>query len=328
MTQPEAAVGDVPSDTIVAGEPSLEERLATIMDEPEAADETAEGEAPDATEPEAEIALDDEPDDEADEEPPIAPPVSWTDEEKEEFKALPPEAQKVIARREAEREKFVQAKAQEASKTRAMVEQQAMQQIQQQNATFVQQLQALLPQIPEEPSAHLLVEDPTRYANEKDERNWALAQHDYIMQQVRVVAQQQGQLQQQQQARANALNEAMLKEQFPEFLDTEKGPDLKKSLRATGIALGYSDDQLALVDAQDILAMKAASEWKAKADKLDTLMAKQMEKVRAAKTLPKVSRPGVAVGKGVINQQRYEADRQAMRRGDSDAAARAIARFL
>jgi hypothetical protein len=44
--------------------------------------------------------------------------------------------------------------------------------------------------------------------------------------------------------------------------------------------------------------------------------------------MPKVSKPGVAQGKGQIANQRYTADRQAMQRGDADAAKRVFSNFI
>jgi hypothetical protein len=48
--------------------------------------------------------------------------------------------------------------------------------------------------------------------------------------------------------------------------------------------------------ATDIIAMRKVAELKAKADKYDALQAKKMEKVRAAKGLPRVATPGVPQG--------------------------------
>jgi hypothetical protein len=68
---------------------------------------------------------------------------------------------------------------------------------------------------------------------------------------------------------------------------------------------------------------------KAKADKFDKLMAKQMEKVRANKgKLPPVSKPGVAKAPGAARQARYAEDRQAMRNGDKDATQRVVDSFF
>jgi len=53
-----------------------------------------------------------------------------------------------------------------------------------------------------------------------------------------------------------------------------------------------------------------------------------MEKVREAKNMPRVSKPGTAQAPGAAANQRYTADREAMRRGDKDAASRVFGRFL
>jgi hypothetical protein len=57
--------------------------------------------------------------------------------------------------------------------------------------------------------------------------------------------------------------------------------------------IGLSDELIAQARAPDILAMRKAAEWKAKADQLDRLNAKKMEKVRAAKGLPDSATPTV-----------------------------------
>ena len=69
-----------------------------------------------------------EPSEEAEEEaesPAIDAPHSWSKEDKEVFSSLPPEAQAVVARREKERDQFVNAKAREAADTRRVVETEA-----------------------------------------------------------------------------------------------------------------------------------------------------------------------------------------------------------
>src|SRR5437868_13078345 len=54
----------------------------------------------------------------------IAPPVSWSDEEKETFRKLPREAQSVVARREGERDRMLSQRAQDlAQRERALEEQ-------------------------------------------------------------------------------------------------------------------------------------------------------------------------------------------------------------
>src|SRR3546814_6337407 len=65
---------------------------------------------------------------------------------------------------------------------------------------------------------------------------------------------------------------------------------------------------MAQASSTDILALKRASDWKAKAEKYDKLIAKRMEGVRAAKALPRMARPGVKPGKG--QQQSASANRR------------------
>jgi hypothetical protein len=323
MTQPEEAVGGATDDTVIAAEPTIEDRFAAIADdEPrdEEAPEAPAEDAPEAEEPELEVEDEDL--------PPIKPPVSWTAEEQEEFNSLPRALQETLTRREAEREKFVQSKAQEAKRIELTTQQQLVQQVSQAQEHYMQTLQSVLPELPEKPPAHLMAQDPHTYAAMMENYENAAAWHTHAAEQAQAIQQQQAAAYQQLQQLEDAHTHAVLSEQFPEFLDAEKGPELKQQLRSTALALGYSDDHLQRLNAHEILAAKKASEWKAKADKFDTLMAKQMDKVRQAKALPRVSKPGAAQPKGAVANERYQADRAAMRAGNKDAAIRVFSKFV
>lgn len=329
MTQPAEAVGGGANDTVIAAEPTLEDRLNAALDEAPEGDT----EAPNAEAEEVQLTADDVQDDdtpagEADELPPIAPPVSWTGENKEKFADLPRDVQEYIAQRETDREKFVQTKAQEAARTRSAVETEALQAIQQINGTYAEQLKMLVPQIPQRPSHQLQAEDPYAYAEQMDYYEQAVAQHNWVQQQLATVGQRQAQAQQQLVALQNQETQRLLEAEFPEYLDPEQRPQIQQKLAAVAIELGYSEDQLANVDGKDILAMRAVANLKDKADKYDALMKQKMEKVRQAKDLPRVSRPGAGQPAGAVANQRYQADRQAMRSGDRDAAARVFGHFL
>lgn len=327
MTHPAGEVGGATNDTVVAAEPTIEDRFAALGID-QADKETEEEAEQSADAPEGDTQA--EPDlaeveiDEADL-PAIEPPVSLTAEEKEAFKTWPREAQEAITRRVGDLEKGLHAKAQEAKTAQAKIEQAAAERIAQANDVHLQTLKALLPEIPPRPDYRFQGQPGWGEAMEAHEA--AIAQHRYVQQVAAKIEADNAAAESAATQRDAQENERVLREKLPEMFG-DKGEELKASLRSTAVALGYSEDQLAHVDAIDVLAMKQASEWKAKADRYDTLMAKQMEKVRDAKKLPKVSRPGVPVGKGVIAGERYEADRQAMRRGDSDAAARVFAKFL
>src|SRR3546814_16442673 len=74
-------------------------------------------------------------------------------------------------------------------------------------------------------------------------------------------------------------------------------PELQRTLESIGAELGYPAELMAQASSTDILALKRASDWKAKAEKYDKLIAKRMEGVRAAKALLPMARPGVKHGK-------------------------------
>lgn len=329
MTQPETEAVDSGAETetvLLDAEPTIEERLSQ-----------AEAEQEDEEAPEEQLEPDtgeDEPDDgegadeaaEAEEQPEetVAAPVSWTDEEKAQFAQLPPDVQKVISRREGEREKFVQSKSQEASKVAQQVQQQAIESINQLQNNYAQQLASLIPQVPEKPSAHLMATNPQAYAQQLEAFEQGTAQRDSIVQQLQQVASQQQQAQKQLEQQEKQQLIQSLQTQFPEYLSDA---ELRQSLGSTALELGYPAEMLAQANFQDIMAMKMAHDWKTKAAKYDALQNGKMEKVRAAK-LPSVSRPGAAQPKGAAARERYTADRKAMRNGDTDAAARVFGRFV
>jgi hypothetical protein len=122
------------------------------------------------------------------------------------------------------------------------------------------------------------------------------------------------QLAQQAQARAmqmeqatNAEQHRIIVEHFPEYADPTTGPELQRKLTAVAKELGYTDELISQARASDILAMRTAADWKAKAEKYDALQAKKMEKVRSAKGLPKVATPGVAVGNEQLRARNAQA---------------------
>lgn len=330
MTQLEGAVGGA-SDTVVAAEPTLEDRLSAAMvpeGEEKKPEEEAEGEAGQPAELTVEDLGDDAEGEAGDDLPPIAAPISWKAEEQEEFKQLPRALQETLSRREAEREKFVQSKANEAAQARQHAERDAITQVKSIAEMHEQRLHALLPQVYAEPDPMLQAEDPYAYAEQLKAHKWSLAQYHQVQQDIRSVQAQAKQaddiLQQQEQQEIHT----RLSKELPEFFDPTDGPKLREKLGSTALALGFPAELLKNVNATEILAMKTATDWKVKADKYDALMAKKMESVREAKNLPRVSRPGVPQGRGAASQAQYQADRQAMRNGDKDAAARAIARHL
>ena len=336
MTQPIPAVEGA-AETSPAGTPaSLEDRFADLAaasdgeaeDAPETGDRSppvgAAGAGDDADEPAPGAA---DPEGEAD--LPITPPVSWNAAEKAEFAQLPRALQETLTRREAERERFVQAKAQEARHARSQVEREALSTIRQLQARYAEHLEHFEAELGvAEPDPRLIAHDPDLYAAQLDEFRYHAAQREQL-QQLRAQAQQQSALAEREIAARDAEEtRSVLAERFPEYLDPGSGPKLRQGLGSTALELGYSPDQLAQVDHTDILAMRMANEWRTDALKYRALMARKAETVRAAREMPRVSRPGIAPVRGAADNQRYAADRQKMKQGDRDAALRTFARFL
>lgn len=327
MTQEATPVGGEP----IAPEPTLEDRLSAALNDEEHQEEPEEGE--EGVEPEAAEEADDESEIEVedDELPPIEAPVSWDAEAKAVFAGLPREAQEIVHKREAERERFVQQKSQEAARARTEVEQVAIQQLAEIDRTYAAQYSQtaqILEQLTADPDYSLLATNPTEFARQAEVAKYYRAQ----LQQVQRLAEQhtvQANERDQYAAQAEAQREhQVIVEHFPEYLDPTTGPKLRQELSTVARELGYPNELIEQARAPDILAMKTAAEWKAKADKYDGLMAKKMEKVRAAKALPKVATPGTKQAPGAAQQNRYAADREAMKRGDPDATLRVLSAHI
>lgn len=287
-----------PATPEVGGEPDapaetnpFEDMAADLIGEDEQEEE--ETDQPEGDEPEAEV--EDEPEIEADDLPPIDAPSSWTAEEKAKFAELPRDVQETVTRREAEREKFVQSKAQEAAQSRQAAAREAAQLLAQaerdkseQLARYAQQL-AVSP-----PDARLFAADPQAYAQQLEAFQHYSAQQQQAQREAQEAAQQAEQYEQlvkEQEAQAFRQH---LEAELPEFFDETKGPQIKNELTATAKFLGFSDDEIFGATSGQIVALKRISDLKAKADKYDAVMKRQMERVRQGKNPPPISKPGTA----------------------------------
>lgn len=259
-------------------------------------------------------------------------PVSWSKEDTEAWKALPAETQAVIARREADRDKYVRETGRKAAETRHTVEQEARQIIAQQAEQAAATLRAYAAQfMPQEPDQRLLYtgnqDDVLTYQRQDAAYRAATAQQHQLHQEVARSQQQATEARTQADQAEIAVDAQRLKEQLPEWFDPSAGPELRQSLQSIGAELGYPAELMAQAGSNDILALKKAAEWKAKADKFDTLISKKMSAVRAAKELPKMARPGVTQGKsaqGRQSQNRREQAFESFAQTRSGAAAAAL----
>lgn len=294
-------------------------------------------EAPDDVAAADEAALIEDDEDAADDEPAaedaqkIDAPHSWSKEDKELFAKLPTEHQAIIARRETERDNFVKSKAFEASQTRERVASEARDIIVKMHEDHAQKLAVYAQQVlPRAPDERLLYSgDPNDvivYQRQMAAYQRGTDQQQQLHQQIEQARAAAQSAQEQSQQAERASDAQRLQEQLPEWFDPSSGPKLRESLQSIGAELGYPTELMAEASSTDIIALKKASEWKSDAEKYRALMSKRMEGVRAAKAIPKMTRPGAAPTRGQAQANNANRREQALesfgqtRSGDAAAA--------
>lgn len=261
-------------------------------------DPTEEGEEGDEPTDESEDETEGEEDEPAEPAEVIKPPVSLNKDQKTAFAQLAeaqPELAKVWAESEAQRNREVQIKtteAAEATRNATTAAQAEVAQIQRAAAAELEVYAQAF--IPTEPDISLLAENPTAYAQEVALNRQMAAQYQTMMQRVSELRGGADNLDQAQRGADIASNQAVLKDAWPEILDPSQQAELWKGLVETGTDLGFTPDLLNQANANEMLAIRKAGEWKSKAAQWDAYQARKMANVRAAKELPKAAKPGVA----------------------------------
>lgn len=227
-------------------------------------------------------------------------PHSWNAEDKAIFATLSPEAQAIINRRETERDAFVRQKGEEVVQVRRQVENEARTIVQQLHQNSAQQFQTLATQVqaflPQPPDDRLLWSsnpgDVQVYHQQKALYDHGVAQYQQVQQQVEAARQQAALMEQQATQQEIERGNATLAEQLgTDWTDPSKRKLLLDSLEPIGRELGYAD-RMGAADATDILALKNIAAWKVKADKFDALQKAKMTDVRAHKGIPRIAQPG------------------------------------
>lgn len=280
MTQPVEAVGGeapAPADDAVE---AFEDIAAEMLGEEE---EPEEEEAPEGDE-EVEVA---EP------EPEIEPDNSLTAEEKEAFKAAPPEVKKAFNRRVGELTRSFHAKAQEVANVRQAAEMEALRFAEQVQAQAAQALNYYAEQMkPQMPDARLARTDPASYAYMMQNYHEANAQREQAQRQAQEALQNQQAYQAEIARQEEQTYSLRLQSELPELFDPANGQALVSELSATATALGFDPAQI--TDVAALKALKVTSEWKAKAAKYDAAIAR--------KSAPVVSRPTPTAKPGTAQQ--------------------------
>ncbi|WP_442679751.1 hypothetical protein ACSBM8_00670 [Sphingomonas sp. ASY06-1R] len=227
--------------------------------------------------------------------PAIAPPISWDSEARELFEQLPPDLQSKVAAREAQRERALQSVSTEAAevKRHALIEANAA--VAEQQRAYAAQLEEIAGYYaPQRPDPALLAEDPQAFYQLQAMFESQAADHQALTQRALEVQAEAAQREAINQHYALAQDHALLGAHLgDDWTDVSRRQALLTDLEQVGATLGYSMELMGQANATDILALKAAAEWKAKADRYDALQSGKPAAVRAARAAPRVARPGV-----------------------------------
>ena len=264
--------------------PAEAEQPEEVSGQPEQQQETeAEQQAP---EPEAE-------------EPPIAPPVSWSKEDKEHFATLPRSAQEIIARREQERDRdYLQGKNQTAAERKAIeADKRAAEQVRQQ---YESQIPIVLSAIQQAIGAEFpdikTVEDEQRLARE-DWPRYA----QYLAKQ-RQLAQWQAEAENAHQRQKHEAETNWQKwreaqdqevEKFLGSIPENERNALAKEAKAGLLEYGFTEEQISELYNGSVL--RSAPLQKMMADAARYRIAKRNAAKPTAKPVPPVQKPGNAV---------------------------------
>lgn len=264
------------------------------------------------------------------EEPAIDPPISWGTDAKELFGQLPSDLQKQVVEREAQRERFVQQKAAETAEATRTAEARALSQFAETQRQYASELEQYASYFaPQPPNPAMASTDPVAFIQLNAQYQAELAQQQQLQQRSYQAQQEAYQRSQQADAAQFQADIAILEQAIPEWGDVAKRQELLTDVTRIGAELGYTQEVMAQASAADVLALRKAAEWKSKASKYDALQKTKMDTVRSAKTLPKVSRPGVAPTRGEVSNARAAQSWQNVKTAKSkDAQASAFADYL
>lgn len=273
-------------------------------------------EDPATSEPEEELP--DEPDQAADEvddsdHQGIDPPNSWSRDEKELFRSLPPEAQAVIARRESDQNRAFTQKTQEIAQHRKALESTfaAIGEERQRYATSIEQLMGVasleVEQFRNIDWQRLATEQPAEYVRLQQKRDDLRGRIGLLQQHMDgVKAQMQQQAAYEFQER-KAQEAQLLVEKLPEFADPDKGPKKISDMRQFLQRHGFAPQEISqAVDHRMLVLVDMAQKW----ERSQTV--RRQAESKANGRAPTVQRPGSA---------RQPSDSRAARRRQEKMAA-------
>ena len=194
----------------------------------------------------------------------VEPPNSWSNADKEVFRALPPEAQAVIARRESEQNKAFTQKTQEIADHRKALESTFLE-IQNERQNYARNLEQLL--FVAAPEAQkfaqidwqrLAQEQPADYVRLTAERDALRGRIGGIQQELQRVAAYTQQEQAQQFAVLRHAEQQRLVEAIPAFADPQQGPKKVQEMRQFLAKQGFAEEIGQVVDHRVLVVVDQA----------------------------------------------------------------------
>jgi hypothetical protein len=223
----------------------------------------------------------------------VAPPNSWSKEDKAVFAQLPPEAQAVIVKRESEQNRAFTQKTQEIAEHRKALES-TFQEIHAEREAYARNLQQLL--FVAAPEAQrfanidwqqLAQEQPAEYVRMTAERDAMRGRIGGIQQELQRVAAHAEQAQAQQFMQLRQAEQQRLIEALPDFGDQEKAPKKVAEMRSWLNQRGFSDQEIGqVVDHRVLLVVDKAMQ----ADRVTE--ARRQAEAKRNTSAPQVQPPG------------------------------------
>lgn len=253
----------------------------------------------------------------------IEAPASLNAEEKAKFAQLPAEAQRYVADLEGRRATQVQQATTKAAEAQRTAEMRAAQADAQAKAVYANQLKAFADRLaPQRPDPALANTDPAAYIALNAQYDAAKAQHDDFVQQVTALSEDaQTSLTQ---AEITARDEALMR--IPEVSNPETRDAFFKRAISTAETLGLDMNHIGNATAAEFKALWDIAGWKEKAEKYDSAMARQMQRVREGKKV-QAAKPNSAQRGGNEGRGFRDARDRLRKTGDVRDAAAAIARL-
>ena len=253
--------------------------------------------------------------------PSVAPPASWSNEDKAYWNTLPPSLQKSLAERERQRDLNIrrsqdevasQRKAIEADRAAATQERQRYAERVNELSTFLQQQLNPFAQIDWN---KLYESDPLEYTRKQAQyRDYerAAQQAEHERQALAAKAQQE-----QEAARQDWLKgeRARLLEAVPEWADESKAKAGAKEVSDYLVGQGIPVDRLAMISAAETVLARKAMLW-------DRLQAEKAQTLKRVENVPRVLKPGAPRDTRDVESERIANARAQLRKGGTleDAA--------